>query len=332
MTHQDTAMERVFTLDQVRDHDGPPLVLFVGISTGGSRVHQTFPAWAPLFAPGSMLRGVDLPEDSPPSHFRALLGAMAANPCVLGAVVTSHKLRLYRACHDLLRTTDPLVELTGEVNALDTRERAHGFARDPQSLDVILDQTVGDRPVVCIGAGGSATALLLAMGLDVPASLSAGTPVVRPQGTGRGHLTIVGKHQDSLDQLHAVQRRSDIPDDAVTFALAPEAASVGRIVASAPPGAVIANATGLGKTGPGSPLPNPDCFPRDAIAWDFNYRGPLTFLEQARAADAATIDGWDYFVAGWSAALAAITQRPLTTELLAEAIAAAAPFQAPRSG
>ena len=60
-----------------------------------------------------------------------------------------------------------------------------------------------------------------------------------------------------------------------------------------------------------------------SVAWDFNYRGPLTFLDQARQADVATEDGWDYFVAGWSAALAAITGKDLTPGLLGRAAGSA---------
>ena len=60
-----------------------------------------------------------------------------------------------------------------------------------------------------------------------------------------------------------------------------------------------------------------------SVAWDFNYRGPLTFLSQARHAGVATEDGWDYFVAGWSAALAAITGRNLTPGLLGRAAGSA---------
>ena len=65
--------------------------------------------------------------------------------------------------------------------------------------------------------------------------------------------------------------------------------------------------------------PAPSGFPPGAVAWDFNYRGPLTFLSQARHAGVATEDGWDYFVADWSAALAAITGTDLTPELLSRA-------------
>lgn len=314
------------TPEQVRDYAGPPLLLFVGISTGGSGVHATYPRWAPLFAPGSVLRGIDLPEDADPERFRALLRTMAANPAVRGAVVTSHKLRLHRAGRELFDGTEPVVDLTHEVNSLDTRNGIRAFARDPQSLDAVLDQTVGDRPTVCIGSGGSAIALLLATQLDIAATLRTGRPVVRPDGSGRGPLTIVGRDPDALAEVRDVLRRCGLTDRPVRLVHAPSPDELRRTLATALPGTAVINATGLGKTAPGSPLPDPDCFPADALAWDFNYRGPLTFLDQARAAGIPAVDGWDYFVAGWSAALAAITDRDLTPELLDAALAAARPL------
>jgi shikimate 5-dehydrogenase len=253
---------------------------------------------------------------------------MTANPRVLGAVVTSHKLRLFSACHDLLDDAEPLVALTREINSLDTRDGVRAYARDPQSLDVILDVILDGiggprgpvpRPVLCIGAGGSATALMLAMRLDIAGTLAARQPVVRTGPATRGHLTIVGRDQGSLGNVRAVRNRCGIPGDGVSFLLAPDQDAAVRCAEAALPGTVIINATGLGKTGPGSPLPDTAAFPPGAVAWDFNYRGPLTFLSQARHAGVATEDGWDYFVAGWSAALAAITGKDLTPELLSRA-------------
>ena len=44
---------------------------------------------------------------------------------------------------------------------------------------------------------------------------------------------------------------------------------------------MVVNATGLGKDSPGSPISDAATFPNGGIAWDFNYRGELLFLEQA---------------------------------------------------
>lgn len=88
---------RILTLDQVASWHGPRLVLFVGVTTGGSRAHAVFDRWAALLDRQWTLRGIDLPADTPPQTYRRLVGAMRDNPKVRGAVVTAHKLRLYRA-------------------------------------------------------------------------------------------------------------------------------------------------------------------------------------------------------------------------------------------
>ena len=311
--------ERLLDAGQVRAYRGPSLVLFLGISTAGSLAHYTFPGWSRLFCPGAVMRGADLPADATPAEFRELVTAMAANPRVLGAVVTSHKLRLFGACQNLLDYAEPLVALTQEIADVNTRDGVRAYARDPQSLDIILDGIGGPRPVLCIGAGGSAIALMLAMRLDIAGTLTAQRPVLRTGRAARGPLTIVGRDQESLDNVRAVRDRCGIQRDAVGLLLAPDQDAAARHVGSAPPGSVVINATGLGKIAPGSPLPDRAAFPPEAVAWDFNYRGPLTFLDQARHAGVATEDGWDYFVAGWSAALAAITGLELTPELLSRA-------------
>jgi shikimate 5-dehydrogenase len=329
---------RLLDAGQVRAYHGPSLVLFLGISTAGSLAHRAFPGWSQLFCPGAVMRGADLPADASPAAFRDLVAAMTANSRVLGAVVTSHKLRLFRACEDLVDYAEPLVALTQEIADIDTRDGVRAFARDAQSLDIILDGIggaggqdgpggAGPRPVLCIGAGGAAIALMLAMRLDIAGTLAAQRPVIRAGQAARGRLTIVGRDQESLDNVRAVRDRCGIPADGAGLLLAPDQDAVARQVRSAAPLTVVINATGLGKIEPGSPLPDEAPFPPDAVAWDFNYRGPLTFLDQARRAGVVTEDGWDYFVAGWSAALAAIAGRELTPELLGQAVLSARPFR-----
>ena len=100
---------RLLDAGQVRAYRGPSLVLFLGISTAGSLAHRIFPGWSQLFCPGAVMRGADLPADASPAEFRDLVAAMTANPRVLGAVGTSHKLRLVRACQDLVGYAEPLV-------------------------------------------------------------------------------------------------------------------------------------------------------------------------------------------------------------------------------
>ena len=72
----------------------------------------------------------------------------------------------------------------------------------------------------------------------------------------------------------------------------------------------IRHATGLGKDAPGSPLTDAAVFPEQGFAWDFNYRGDLLFLAQARRQAAArqlyVEDGWVYFLHGWTRVIAEV--------------------------
>ena len=91
------------------------------------------------------------------------------------------------------------------------------------------------------------------------------------------------------------------------------------------PGSLVVNATGLGKDIPGSPITNSALFPEKGIAWDFNYRGDLKFLTQARSQKQTRkitlVDGWDYFVIGWSQVIADIFNIEIPTSgILYEAL------------
>ena len=56
-----------------------------------------------------------------------------------------------------------------------------------------------------------------------------------------------------------------------------------EILAGAPSGSVVVNATGMGKDTPGSPLTDTALFPLNGVAWELNYRGELDFMRQAQA-------------------------------------------------
>ncbi len=74
--------------------------------------------------------------------------------------------------------------------------------------------------------------------------------------------------------------------------------------------AIVINATGLGKDAPGSPITDEAIFPQDGMAWEFNYRGDLLFLDQANAQrqrkNLHVEDGWVYFIHGWTRVIAEV--------------------------
>ena len=60
-----------------------------------------------------------------------------------------------------------------------------------------------------------------------------------------------------------------------------------------------------------------DCLIR-GIAWDFNYRGDLVFLDQARARqrerNLRIEDGWLYFIHGWTRVIAEVFHASLPVQ------------------
>jgi shikimate 5-dehydrogenase len=86
------------------------------------------------------------------------------------------------------------------------------------------------------------------------------------------------------------------------------------LVAEAPPGSLIVNATGLGKDRPGSPITGRARFPPRSVVWELNYRGDLEFyqhaLAQAESSALQVHDGWQLFCHGWAAALTAVLGLP----------------------
>jgi shikimate 5-dehydrogenase len=112
-----------------------------------------------------------------------------------------------------------------------------------------------------------------------------------------------------LEQMKDIHRRlgANIP---VEYHHTPNPNTSDHICCKLKPGSLVINATGLGKDAPGSPLTDAAQFPENGIAWDFNYRGDLLFLDQARAQSErrhlTVEDGWIYFLHGWTRVIAEV--------------------------
>jgi shikimate 5-dehydrogenase len=107
------------------------------------------------------------------------------------------------------------------------------------------------------------------------------------------------------------------PGIRMEYVLAETAEKNDAVVNALRPGSLVVNATGLGKDAPGSPLTDAVRFPQDGIVWEYNYRGELVFLDQARAQQKArnlTVeDGWVYFIHGWTRVIAEVFHREIPT-------------------
>jgi shikimate dehydrogenase len=283
-----------------------PTLYFIGVTTGSSSIMQVFPAWAEHLGLDAVIKGIDLPLDDSPENYRAVVDFLKHDPLSLGSLVTTHKLNLYKASSDLFDRIGSDTEVLDEVSSISKRgSELCGHAMDPitcgLSLEAIVDDDHWSRTggeLLLLGAGGSSLALTLYLhrralaGRDVPAKV-----VVTNRRPGR------------LAEMQEVHRKLDIAVP-VEYHLAPTPELNDARVAALPADSVVANATGLGKDRPGSPLTNSVVFPARATAWDFNYRGDLLFLDQARAqADSSgvtVVDGWTYFIHGWTRVIAQV--------------------------
>ena len=277
---------------------------FVGVTTGQSSIHRVFPRWVEIAgAPDAQITGLDIAVDSGSAAYRGALETMLADPDSAGALVTSHKVPVFEHGRDLFSQFDQDAELLGEVSCIVQRgRRMRGLAVDTVTSGLALDSIV-ERPfrggVLIFGAGGAGVALAVHM-----------------ERHDRAERLVLADVSASRAGFAAGVTRAECLQ--VT-----SAAESDRLLGSMPAGSLIVNATGMGKDRPGSPISPAARFPNDAIARDFNYRGDLRFLEQARAQGIRAVDGWQYFLHGWSEIMARVLDFELTPHLFARMVAAA---------
>lgn len=288
----------VYTPETLRPSPEPTF-FFVGVTTGSSSIMQVYPRWAEHLGLPRAIAGIDVPLDASPETYRRVVEHLRDDPNALGALVTTHKLNLFKASRDLFDEIGESAELLDEISSISKRDgRLLGHAMDDVTSGLAYDALgAGDRELLVLGAGGSS----LALTLHLHRLATAGAPVPP-------RLTVTNRRPARLSEMRELHDRIgfDIP---TTYVLAPEPSDNDAALAALASGGVVVNATGLGKDRPGSPLTDAAEFPTDAIAWDFNYRGDLVFLDQARrqaSRGVAAVDGWFYFLHGWTRVMAQV--------------------------
>jgi shikimate dehydrogenase len=277
---------------------------FIGVTTGASSIRKVFPQWAQLLGlPVRRLVGHDLPLDASADQYRRLVHAIRSDPRHIGALVTTHKISILRAARDLFDEIDDLAETFGEVSAIAKRgDRLLGAAKDPISVRLSLEEFVPDGH---FSATGGAALILGSGGAGSALSYQLAARVDRPC-----QIICTGLSAASLDHLRELHQRAGTPEGLVRYHITPGPTDGDALLASLPAHSLVVNATGMGKDRPGSPISADAQFPRNGIVWEFNYRGPLDFLQQARQQQSArqlhVEDGWRYFVHGWTQVIAEV--------------------------
>ena len=283
-----------------------PTFYFIGVTTAKSSIMKVFPEWAKHLGLGDVeIKGLDFQPHDRVERYREVVEFIKSDPLSLGGLVTTHKLDLYAACRDLFDEIDPHATLMAETSCLSKHDgKLICHAKDPISSGLALDGFLPEdhfaktgAEVFSMGAGGSTIALTWHLS---QASRGANRP---------SRIIVSNRSQARLDHLREIHEAlgHGIPCD---YVLAPEATDNDAVLADLSEGALVINATGLGKDAPGSPLSDAALFPRQAQVWELNYRGDLIFLDQARAQQEARAlhihDGWSYFIHGWTQVIAEV--------------------------
>ncbi len=288
-----------------------PTMYFIGVSTQRSMIMRVFPRWARhLGLEPCRIRGIDLALHDSPARYREVVRFIKADPLSIGALITAHKIDLLRACRDMFDGLDPFAEALGETSCISKDgARLLGAATDPITSGLALEAFLPKghwestrADAFLLGAGGSNMALSMYL-------------LARERGADRpARIFVSNRSPARLEEMRAVHRKlaGRVP---VEYILTPRAEDNEAVLRRLAPRSLVVNGTGLGKDAPGSPLTDAAVFPEAGYAWDFNYRGDLAFLTQARAQERArglvVEDGWRYFIHGWTRGIAVVFHRDI---------------------
>ena len=286
-----------------------PTIHFIGVTTGKSSIMKIFPLWAEyLRLHDAAIKGIDFTLRAHPAAYREAVEFIRSDPLSAGALVTTHKIDLFIACRNLFDEIDPLAQLMGETSCI---SKANGrlvcHAKDPISSGLAMDGflranywVATGAEVFVMGAGGSAIAITWYL---------TRSDAVRETANRPSRIIVSDRSQPRLTEIRRIHAESGI-DVPAEYVLAPKQTENDAILNQLKPGSLVANATGLGKDAPGSPITQNGQFPERGIVWELNYRGELVFLHQARTQQAERHlqieDGWTYFVHGWTRAIAEV--------------------------
>ncbi|HAF60704.1 MAG TPA: shikimate dehydrogenase [Anaerolineaceae bacterium] len=296
---------------------------FIGVTTGKSSIMKIFPLWMQILGYSDVIiEGIDHKIHDDPQSYRNSVAQIKFDPLSLGALVTTHKIDLLTAAKDMFDYLDPYAQITGEVSSISKQDgKLEGHAKDPISSGLSLDAILGKNyfgrtggEVLCFGAGGAAIATFLHLAKK------------KEKGDRPSNFIFVNRSQGRLD--HAREMIEKLGTDIqVKYIQNSDPKINDGILSQLPPRSVVINATGMGKDIPGSPITWGALFPEGSIAWEFNYRGELDFLQQAKAQVATrnikVEDGWLYFIHGWTQVISQVLHVNLNKDIFLELTLAA---------
>lgn len=256
------------------------------------------------------LQGIDCPLNAPPSTYQRIVKHIKSDPLTRGALITSHKLNLYQSTTNLFDQTDHYAQRLHEVSCISkTNDGLIAQALDVETAGLSLNRFLPPNHwqstsahVLLIGAGGSSAAISTHL-------LTEPNPPHQPHTI---HITDITPAR--LNHLKHIHTQLPPTNTQIKYHHTTSISQTDQLLQQLPPHSLIINATGLGKDRPGSPITNHAQFPPSAFAWELNYRGELRFKQQAErqanSQNLTIIDGWDYFILGWTRIISEVFHHP----------------------
>ena len=280
---------------------------FIGVSTANSSIMKIFPSWSKTLGLDAVINGIDIPIDASKNEYVSAITQMVNDPDCHGALVTTHKLALYKNAKSLFTEFDDFANVCGEVSCVKISKKVvSGFAKDPISAGLAINDFLpndffdSQNEVILIGDGGAATAIAWFLsGISQP-------PV---------KIHVIGRDMSRLQHLLRV-----VSSRSTKVEISLSSPDIFNKIALLDKQLFIINATGMGKDLPGSPWPDGLLFPRNSYLWELNYRGSLEFYHQGKSQkkerNLTVVDGWRYFIYGWTQVISEVFDVVIDQETL----------------
>jgi shikimate 5-dehydrogenase len=283
-----------------------PTFYYIGVTTTKSSIMRVFPRWAMHLGLGDTpIVGIDCKIHDTPKTYRKIVEFIKYDDLSLGALVTSHKIDLFDAAKDLFDEIGPYTKLLGELSCISKNYgKLWAHAKDPITSGLSYESFVPNnhwehtKGEICIlGAGGASLALTTYL-IET---------LNRAQWPSAIHIT-----NRTIPRLEKMEKIHEKINRGINFEYhhCPRPEDNDKIVNSLKASSLVINGTGAGKDFPGSPLTSRAQFPKNGFVWDYNFRGDLVFLKQARLQqrekNLLVEDGWIYFLHGWQRVIAEV--------------------------
>lgn len=273
-----------------------PTMFFIGVSTHNSFANDVFEDWAKIIDKDAEIIGVNLGVNCNESEYIKIVSFIKSEPLALGALVTTHKVRLYNSTKHLFDNISKSCAEFEEIGAIyKNGDSLFGEITDIYTSKAALKQIL---PIGYFNKNSSDCCILGAGG----AGLALAYNILTDKSSVPTRLILTDINKSRLDNSKRILEKYDT-NNILEIRLI-TGLETNELIEGLKIGSLIVNATGQGKDRAGSPFSATTDIPKRCYLWEFNYRGERDFLQIAKKQsilkELEVVDGWIFFIYGWS--------------------------------